>query len=103
MPMPWTEHFAYYASPMKLFEYMASQRAIIASNLPSTGEVLADGESGLLYPVGDAKALGAAVARLRDDPALGERLAARAYQEVMAHYTWAARARAILKKVLSAE
>jgi len=35
IPLPWTTHFAYYTSPMKLFEYMASGRAIIASNLPA--------------------------------------------------------------------
>jgi glycosyltransferase involved in cell wall biosynthesis len=99
MPFPWTEHFAYYASPIKLFEYMAARRAIVASNLPSTAEVLADGESGLLIPPSDVDALAAAVARLRDDPALRERLAARAYELVMARYTWAARARYILNHV----
>jgi glycosyltransferase involved in cell wall biosynthesis len=95
MPHPWTEHFAYYTSPIKLFEYMASQRAIVASNLPGFAEVLADGESALLVPPGDTDALAGAIRRLHDDPALGERLAARAYEQVMAQHTWSARARAI--------
>jgi len=103
MPMPWTEHFAYYASPMKLFEYMASRRAILATALPSTIEVVTDGVSALLVPPGDAEAMGAAVTRLRDDPALRERLAMRAYEQVMAHYTWEARAAMILEKVMSRE
>lgn len=103
MPFPWTEHFAYYASPIKLFEYMAARRAIVASNLPSTAEVVRDGESALLYPPGDSAALAAAITRLRDDPALRDRLAERAYAEVMAHYTWDARAAAILRKVRSYE
>jgi glycosyltransferase involved in cell wall biosynthesis len=100
MPMPWTEHFAYYASPMKLFEYMASRRAILATALPSTIEVVTDGESALLVAPGDAAAMGAAVRRLRDDPALRARLAERAYQQVMAHYTWAARAHTILSHII---
>lgn len=103
MPFPWTEHFAYYASPIKLFEYMASRRAIVASDLPSTAEVVRDGESALLYPPGDVNALAAAIIRLRDDPALRERLAARAYAGVLARYTWDARAKAILEKVMRDE
>lgn len=97
-PHPWTEHFAYHTSPIKLFEYMASQRAIVASALPGWADVVQDGESALLVPPGDAEALAAAITRLRDDPALRERLAANAYVRVTARYTWAARARAILGK-----
>jgi glycosyltransferase involved in cell wall biosynthesis len=103
MPMPWTEHFAYYASPMKLFEYMASRRAILATTLPSTAEVVTDGESALLVPPGDADALGQAVKRLRDDPALRQHLTQNAYEKVMAHHTWAARTAAILDKIQSAK
>lgn len=95
MPFPWTEHFAYYASPMKLFEYMASGRPIVASDLPSTAEVLTDGENALLVPPSDPAALAAAVRRLHDDPALGGRLAAQARQDVQAH-AWSARAERIL-------
>ncbi len=97
MPFPWTTHFAYYASPIKLFEYMASRRPLVASNLPSIAEVVADGESALLVPSADVDALADAIRRLRDDPALRQRLADRAYALVMDRYTWDARAAAILK------
>ena len=97
MPVPWTTYFAYYASPIKLFEYMASRRAIVASNLPSSAEVVRDGESALLTPPSDVDALADAIRRLRDDPALRERLAEKAYALVMEHYTWDARAKAILE------
>ena len=95
IPSPWTDFFAYYTSPLKLFEYMASGRPIVASDLPSTAEVLADGENTLLVPPGDPGALAGALRRLCADPALGERLAARALADVQA-YTWEARARRIL-------
>lgn len=96
MPFPWTEHFAYYASPIKLFEYMAARRAIVATNLPSTAEVVTDGESALLVPPSDAGALADAIRSLRDDPILREKLAANAYRLVMERYTWEGRAREIL-------
>lgn len=99
MPFPWTTHFAYYASPIKLFEYMASRRALVASELPSVAEVVRDGESALLVPPSDVDALAAAIRRLKDDPALRDQLADHAYTLVMESYTWAARARFILKQV----
>jgi glycosyltransferase involved in cell wall biosynthesis len=100
MPFPWTEHFAYYASPMKLFEYMASHTPVVASDLPATAEVIRDGENGLLYPPGDGEALTAALRTLRDDPMTGARLAEQAARDVE-DYTWAARARRILGMVNS--
>jgi glycosyltransferase involved in cell wall biosynthesis len=96
MPFPWTEHFAYYASPMKLFEYMASGSPLVATDLPSTAEIVRDGENGLLVPPSDVPALAGALRRLRDDPALADRLADRAARDVAEHYTWAARAARIL-------
>jgi glycosyltransferase involved in cell wall biosynthesis len=100
MPFPWTEHFAYYASPMKLFEYMASHSPVVASDLPSTAEVIRDGENGLLYPPGDGEALIDALRALRDDLAVGAQLAEQAARDVLG-YTWAARARRILGMINS--
>lgn len=98
MPFPWTEHFARYASPMKLFEYMASGTPVVASALPAIAEIIRDGENGLLVPPGDPSALASALRRLRDDPALASRLAARARCDV-APYAWRHRASRILEWV----
>ncbi len=96
MPFPWTEHFAYYASPIKLFEYMASGRAILATDLPSTAAIVADGETALLVPPSDPAALAAAITRLYDDAGLRARLADNARKLVYERYTWAARAATIM-------
>lgn len=102
MPFPWTEHFAYYASPIKLFEYMAAGRAIIASDLPSTAEVLRHEETALLVPPGDVDALARAIRRLHADLALRDRLGTQAQVEVQ-HYTWQARAARIRSLVEGVE
>jgi glycosyltransferase involved in cell wall biosynthesis len=83
-----------YTSPLKLFEYMASMRPIVASDLPSVGEVLRDGENALLVPPGDAGRLATALRRLLDDPDLAGRLAASARSDVGA-YSWDRRAERI--------
>ena len=96
LPFPYTRHFAQFASPMKLFEYMAAGCAIVASDLPSLREILREGETALFTPPGDAAALRAALQRLRDEPALAERLGRTARAEVRQRYSWDARAAKIL-------
>jgi glycosyltransferase involved in cell wall biosynthesis len=102
MPFPFNPHFAYHASPIKLFEYMASGAAVVASDLPSTREIVTDGEDALLYPPSDVDALAAAITRLREDAALRRRLGDTARARVFARYTWDARARAILAALTGA-
>lgn len=99
MPFPWTEHFAWYASPIKLFEYMAAGCAIVASDLPSTAEVVTDGETALLVPPSDTTALREAIARLKEDAALRQTLGEAARSLVLREYTWGGRARQILTAI----
>ncbi len=80
-----------YTSPLKLFEYLALGRAIVASDLPAIREVLTDDVTALLVPPGDVAAMAAAFRRLADDAALGGRLASAAHA-LAPHYTWDARA-----------
>ena len=80
-----------FTSPLKLFEYMASGRPIVASDLPAIREVLRDNENALLVEPGDPQALVAGIQRLINDEALGERLAARAGEDVR-EFTWEKRA-----------
>jgi glycosyltransferase involved in cell wall biosynthesis len=102
MPFPFTTHFAFFASPLKLFEYMAAGRAVVASDLPAWADVVQDGQTALLTPPGDARALAAALRRLRDDPAQRDRLGQQARARALEMYTWDARARAILCKLAEA-
>lgn len=89
-------HSACYTSPLKLFEYMASRRPIVASRLPGLQEVLTHGENALLYPPGDAVALGSAIRRVLSDQALSMRLSEQAYTDVQ-RYSWGSRAKTIVE------
>lgn len=83
-----------HTSPLKAFEAMAAGRPLVASDLPSSREVLRDGDNALLVPPGDAAALAAALARLLEEPALARRLAEQAWRDAAA-YSWDARADAL--------
>jgi glycosyltransferase involved in cell wall biosynthesis len=55
-------------------EAMLNGLPVVASDIPAYRELLGHDEAGLLFPVGDAQAAAAAVARLADDPDLRCRL-----------------------------
>lgn len=78
-----------YASPLKLFEYMALGRAIVAPNAENIREILTDGENSLLFEPDSQEALGASVRRLVADPALRHRLGAAASTKIIeSNITW---------------
>jgi glycosyltransferase involved in cell wall biosynthesis len=78
-------------SPLKLFEYMAAGRAIVASDLPALREVLTHEVNGLLVAPGDPDALAAGIRRLAGDPDLRDRVARTAH-DTAAEYSWSRRA-----------
>jgi glycosyltransferase involved in cell wall biosynthesis len=63
-----------YASPLKLFEYMALSRAIVAPDAPNIREVLTHQEDSLLFEPGSPASLGGAIRALVRDSALRSRL-----------------------------
>lgn len=95
MPFPWTEHYAYYMSPLKLFEYMASGNAILATALPSVMDVITHGETAYIVETGNPDALGEGLIALKNNPALRETMGENARKKVFEHYTWQERARQI--------
>ena len=86
-------------SPLKIFEYMATGRPIVTSDLPVLREVLTDGETALLCRPSDVDDWQAAIARLAADPALRERIGRAGRRELVAKYTWDRRAAAVLEGI----
>ena len=85
-----------YASPLKLQEYMAAGRAILACDQPNIREVVGDQESALLFPPGDEAAMHEGLDRLASDADLRARLGAAARDTVAARdLTWDGNARRV--------
>ena len=74
--------------PIKVLEYMACRRPVVAANLPVVRELVRDGVEALLFEPDNAADLARCVCRLLDDPALAERLAANGYERVRREFTW---------------
>ena len=78
-----------YASPLKLFEYLALGKAIVAPRQPNIEEVLDDELNALLFEPSQAGALEALLARLASDEALRQRLGEGARSTIARlHLTW---------------
>ena len=63
-----------YASPLKLFEYLALGKAIVAPAQPNMLEILADGVNAVLFDPQNPDALAGAIDRLCKNPALRFRI-----------------------------
>lgn len=84
----------YDTSPLKLFEYMASRRPIVASRLPSIEEVLNEFNA-VLVESDNPKALADGIKRVLDNPVMAKKIQEQAWQDVQ-QYRWSNRAYSIL-------
>ncbi len=89
-PLPDIPFYSRYVSPMKLFEYMAAKRPIVASNLPSLCEVVTDSKTALLSNPGDPGSIAEKIDYLLTNPSFGDKIAAQAF-DLVKHHTWDSR------------
>lgn len=82
--------------PMKLFQYLAAEKPILAPRTPDLVELLQDDKNARLVAPGDVEGAARALNHLLDDPALSSRLAAGA-RASSRNLTWDARAQKILR------
>lgn len=85
-----------YASPLKIFDYMAAGCAIVAPAQPNILEVLVDGDTALLFDPSSPGAFWHAISRLIEDATLRRRLGAQARAAIAAEgRTWEANAQTV--------
>ena len=93
--------------PTVVLEGHAAGKPVIGAAATGIVDLLTDGETGLLFPVGDASALANAIARLIDDKALAKKLALAGQQQVKRKFRqeliWAALRREYLKVLQGGE
>ncbi len=75
-------------SPLKLYEYMAAGKAIVASRDGQIASVLEDGQTGLLVEPGDVAELAGAILGLIRSPELRATLGRQARQQAETRHSW---------------
>jgi len=81
-PAVWEEPFS-----LTVLEGMAAELAVVAANTGGTSEAIDDGQTGLLFPRGQVRALAACLDRLEEDRVLCRRLAWQAREAVRQRFT----------------
>lgn len=84
----------YYTSPMKLFEYMASKRPVVASNIPSISEIL-NSKNSVMFDPDNARDLSEKIKRVFNNQEKVRILSEQAFKDVQKH-TWKKRAERII-------
>lgn len=83
-------------SPLKIPQYMAYEKSIVASDIPAHREMLRHEETALLVPPDDVEAWAKAIRRLIKDSNLRDKLAQNASKEYALNYSPATRVKTIL-------
>lgn len=85
-PYPAIEVF--YFSPVKLFEYMAAAKPIVAAKIGQIAEILSDRQNGLLYEPGNIEEMKQKLLLLLRDEALRRQIGANAEKTLLEAHTW---------------
>ena len=75
-------------SPLKLYEYMAAGKAIVASEAGQIADVIQSGHNGLLVQPGSVSELAQAISRLLENKVERERLGQNARRQAIAEHSW---------------
>jgi glycosyltransferase involved in cell wall biosynthesis len=78
-----------------IIEGMAAGKPVIATNGGGVPEIVEDGKTGILVPMGDAPAMAEAISRLLADPVLASDMGTRGRERVRNHFTIEHKARKI--------
>ncbi|HSB60503.1 MAG TPA: glycosyltransferase family 4 protein, partial [Vicinamibacteria bacterium] len=83
--------------PLKVLEYMACGRPVVASNLPVVRELVREDRDALLVPPDAPDALARAILRILGDERLARRLAGHGARRARARFTWKRAQKRLLK------
>ena len=95
----WNVDISRWTSPLKIFEYMAYGKPIIASNLSVIKEFLRDGKNALLCDPEDVESWKGSILKLKESEPLRKKLGTQAFEDLQNKYTWVKRAEKVVRSI----
>jgi glycosyltransferase involved in cell wall biosynthesis len=93
---PYAQSDSFYFSPLKLVEYLAAARPVVAAETGDLGHCVRPGVTGSLYPPGDVGALAEAIGGLLSDADRAASLGRAGREHVCEQHTWEGNARTVV-------
>lgn len=91
----------FYASPMKIMEYMALKKAVVAPDTANIRDIVTEGQDGILFLGNSPEAMATAIISLLTEDSIYERTCQKARETVETRLNWRANARRIIEWVRS--
>ncbi len=88
-PYPKLDNF--YFSPLKVFEYLAAGKPIVASAIGQISDLLVNEKNALLVDAGSKEELGEAIVRLKNDVSLRKKISSQALEDAKTKHSWESR------------
>jgi len=85
---PYPKHRIFYFSPIKLFEYMAAGKSVVASSIGQIKEIIEDGVNGMLFQAGNYDDMLEKSTLLLKNDSLRNRIGKAARATIEKNYTW---------------
>jgi len=89
----------FYASPMKILEYMAMAKAVVAPDLANIRDIIEHGTSGMLFQPESVESLSECLRALLEQDSLRRQLGAEARRQVETRYNWRYNAEQVVSAV----
>jgi len=88
-----------FRSPIKMFEYMAMAKPVVAPRMPAIQVAIEDGKDGILFKPGDCDSMRAGLYRLLSNPSLAKEIGSSAREKISSMFTWEIHASKILSMI----
>ncbi|MFE1744022.1 glycosyltransferase family 4 protein [Coleofasciculus sp. H7-2] len=88
-----------YHSPLKIYEYMAMGKPVLASAFEDAQRVLREGETGFLFQSGDRQELKSALIKAYKSRTALPEMGRQAREEILLNHSWIARVQTLIKTV----